>query len=136
MANLGNIFDTPDRTGEFDSADIQSTSAICGISYLPPLFFLPLVTSTNSAFGKFHANQALLAFIYCAAVGAVNFVLAIMFGILSEIPIMGWLFTLIGGLLGFAIGLSAFVMVVVGMINGFTGKAKELPLIGKYTIIR
>lgn len=136
MANLGNIFDTPDRTGEFDSTDIQSTSAICGISYFPPLFFLPLVTSSNSEFGKFHANQALLALIYCAAAGIVGGVLGFMFGILTEIPIMGWLFALVGGLLGFAIGISAFVMVVIGMINGFTGKAKELPIIGKFTIIK
>lgn len=59
-----NIFDTPDRTGEFDSADIQNTSVICGISYIPPLFFLPLVVNSNSRFGKFHANQALLALLY------------------------------------------------------------------------
>lgn len=133
---MANIFDTPDKTGEFDSADIQATSAICGISYFPPLFFLPMVTSSNSAFGKFHANQALLALIYGAAAGILGRVLVIMLEILEDIPIMGWLFSLVFGLLGLALGLSAFVMVVIGMINGFTGKAKELPLIGKYTILK
>lgn len=49
---------------------------------------------------------------------------------------MGWLFGIIGVLIGLALGLSAFVMVVVGMINGFSGKAKELPVIGKFTILK
>lgn len=131
-----NIFDTPDRTGEFDSADIQNTSVICGISYIPPLFFLPLVVNSNSRFGKFHANQALLALLYSFALGVVGSVLSVVFGILGEIPIMGWLFGIIGVLIGLALGLSAFVMVVVGMINGFSGKAKELPVIGKFTILK
>lgn len=131
-----NIFDTPDRTGEFDSADIQSSSVICGISYIPPLFFLPLVAATNSPFGKFHANQALLAMIYCFASGVTGSIFAVIFGILAEIPLMGWLFSIIGVLLGLAIGLSAFIIVVMGMVNGFTGKAKELPIIGKYTILK
>ena len=133
---MGNIFDTPDRTGEYDSADIQATSVMCGIAYLPPLFFLPLITSTNSPFGKFHANQALLAFIYCAASSIVGSILGVIFGILGEIPVLGWLFTLISVLLGLAIGLSAFALVVIGMVNGFTGKAKELPIIGKYNILK
>jgi uncharacterized membrane protein len=134
---MGNLFESVDRTGEFDSADIQANSAFCGLSYIPPLFFLPLVTAQNSKFGKFHANQALLVLIAFIASSFAGLIIGIILGsLLGAIPFIGLLFKALSYIIKAALGLSAFVLMILGMVNAFSGKAKELPLIGKYTILK
>ncbi|MDF2949501.1 MAG: hypothetical protein K0R07_1535 [Sedimentibacter sp.] len=101
----------------FDAQDIEKNKTMAGLSYI--IFFLPLLVCPESKFGKFHANQALVLLI----VGIVGNI------ILGFIPIIGWLL------------LPLFVVVVlifgiIGLINGLGGKAKQLPIIGKYTIIK
>lgn len=101
----------------FTAEDIEKGKTMAGLSYL--LFFLPLVVCPESKFGKFHANQALLLLI-AGIVGNV---------ILGIIPIIGWMLMPI-------FGIGVLVLGVMGMINGFGGKAKKLPLIGKFIIIK
>ncbi len=100
-----------------DPADIEKNKAMAGLAYI--IFFLPLLACPDSKFGRYHANQGLL-------------LLILGFGgsmILSMIPIIGWLLLPI-----FALGV--FVLAIMGLINGFGGKVKELPLIGKFRIIK
>lgn len=111
----------PGQSGEraapvFDEADIEKNKTIAGLAYL--LFFLPLIVCPDSPFGRFHANQALLLWILGAG-GSF---------ILTLIPIVGLL------LLPF-FGIFIFVLAVIGLINGLGGRAKELPLIGKFKIL-
>jgi len=129
---MGNLFDSSDRTGEFDSADIQAASTISGISYLFILFFLPLVVNPGSAFGKFHANQSLILLI----AGIVCSILGKIFNIIGQIPVIGEIIALIGGIAIGLISILLFVFMIMGMINAFSGKAKELPIIGKIAIIK
>lgn len=90
---------------------------MAGLAYI--IFFLPLVACPDSAFGKFHANQALILLILGLG-GSI---------VLSIIPILGWILLPV---------LSIFVLVlgIIGLVNGLSGKAKELPLIGKFRIIK
>jgi len=78
-----------------------------------------LLACPDSQFGKFHANQGLLLLILGFA-GSF---------ILSIIPIIGWI------ILPF-FGIGVFVLAVIGLINGFGGKVKELPLIGHFRLIK
>ena len=105
------------RIPDFDPGDIEKNKTIAGLAYL--IFFLPLLACPDSQFGRFHANQALLLFI-------------LGFGgslILSFIPIIGWVLLPV-----FALGV--FVLAIIGLVNGFGGKGKELPLIGKFRILQ
>ncbi len=102
---------------KFDPADIEKNKTMAGLAYL--IFFLPLVACPESKFAKFHANQALVLLIVAIA-GNI---------ILGIIPILGWI------LLPF-FGIAVFIIAIMGLINGFGGKAKELPIIGKYRIIK
>lgn len=111
-----------DHTAKFDVGDIESNKVVCGISYLWVLFFLPLVACQESKLGKFHANQALLLFLYGIASGIVG-------GTCSIIPI-------IGGLIPTLLSIAGFAAMVYCMVNTFMGKAKEVPLIGRITIIK
>ena len=101
----------------FDPGDIEKNKTMAGLAYI--IFFLPLIACPDSQYGRFHANQALLLFI-------------LGFGgsmILSMIPIIGWVLLPV-------FGLGVFVLAIMGLVNGFGGKGKELPLIGKFRILK
>jgi uncharacterized membrane protein len=97
--------------------DIESSKVMAGLAYI--LFFLPLVVCPDSPYGRYHANQGLLLLLLGVG-GSI---------ILGIIPIIGWLLLPIFALV-------VFVFAIMGLINGFTGKAKPLPLIGKYQLIK
>ncbi|KJS86579.1 MAG: membrane protein [Peptococcaceae bacterium BICA1-8] len=101
----------------FETADIEKNKTMAGLAYL--IFFLPLITCPESKYAKFHANQALLLFIVAVA-GNV---------ILGMIPVIGWMIMPI-----YAIGI--LILGILGLINGFGGKAKRLPIFGKYNILK
>jgi uncharacterized membrane protein len=101
----------------FTNEDIEKGKTMAGLSYL--LFFLPLVACPESRYARFHANQSLILLIVSIA-GNI---------ILGIIPIVGWI------LLPF-FGIAVLVFAVLGMVNGFGGKARRLPLIGGFELIR
>ncbi|HRW13332.1 MAG TPA: hypothetical protein P5549_09425 [Syntrophomonas sp.] len=107
----------PNALPVIDQADIDQNKTMAGLAYI--IFFLPLLACPDSQFGKFHANQGLLLLILGFA-GSF---------ILSIIPIIGWI------ILPF-FGIGVFVLAVIGLINGFGGKVKELPLIGHFRLIK
>lgn len=101
----------------FDAEDIEQNKTMAGLAYL--LFFLPLIACPKSPYGKFHANQGLLLLIV-AIVGNI---------VLTIIPIIGWVLLPI-------FGIAVFVFFIMGLINGLQGKAKRLPIFGKFDIIK
>ena len=105
------------QADSYTTEDIEKGKTMAGLSYL--IFFLPLVVCPESKYAKFHANQALLLLITGIA-GNV---------ILGIIPVIGWM------LMPF-FGLGVLALGIMGLINGFGGKAKRLPLIGKFTILK
>lgn len=100
----------------FSPEDIEKNKTIAGLAYL--IFFLPLVACPESRFARFHANQALVLLILFVASAIIN-----------VIPIIGCVISVI-------VWIFAIVVGIIGMINGFSGKAKRLPLIGKINIIK
>lgn len=101
----------------YSAEDIEKGKTMAGLSYL--LFFLPLVACPESRYAKFHANQSLVLFITAIA-GNI---------ILGIIPVIGWMLLPVFGIGVLALG-------IMGLVNGFGGKAKGLPLIGKFTILK
>ncbi len=98
------------KTFNISSADIDQGKAMAGISYFGLLgFLIAMVTSRENRYVMFHAQQSLL--------------LSIIFFI-RYIP-----FT--PGILDMIVGLLAFALFVIGLINGFGGKVQPLPLVGE-----
>lgn len=98
--------------------DIENNKTMAGLAYL--LFFLPLIVCPESRYAKFHANQSLLLTI-TAILGYI---------VLAIVPIIGWILMPI-----FSIGV--LILWIIGLINGFGGKVKHLPIIGKlFTILK
>jgi uncharacterized membrane protein len=101
----------------FDPADIEKNKTIAGLGII--IFFLPLIACPESRYGRFFANQGLLLFILGVG-GSI---------ILSLIPIIGWIL-----LPFFSIGV--LILGIIGLINGLSGKAKEIPLIGRFRLLK
>ncbi|MDR2119252.1 MAG: DUF4870 domain-containing protein [Tannerella sp.] len=112
---MANVPPTPDR-------DAQDNKIFGILAYFGILFLVPLLAAKESPFARFHANQGLILFIL--------YVIVIIVGaILGIIPV-------IGGIIGLVLYLGLFVLAILGIINAAKGEKKELPLIGKFQIIK
>ena len=119
-----------DFTFQYDPYDVQQNKAMAVLSYIGLLFLIPLLAAPNSPYARFHTNQGLILFI-TDAVGGI--IVGILSAILGLIPILGAiLVVLITG----AYGIGIFVLLVMGIVNAATGKAKELPIVGKFRLIK
>ena len=110
----------PDSTAEYDQADINSNKVMAILAYLGILFIIPLLAAKNSKFARFHTNQGIVLFIAAILVNIVA-------SILGKIHL---------GFIGWILDVVVFIFVLLGIINAAQGKAKELPFIGKYKILK
>ncbi len=90
----------------------DKTMAILAV-IIPILFFLPLVSGEKNEFGKFWANQALLLLLLNVITYVTTFIL-----------------------IGFLIGIVAFVFYIMCIIAVVKGEMKPMPLVGGITIIK
>jgi len=122
-----------DSTSTFDKNDIEKNKVLCAVSYISILFFLPLVACPESRFGKFHANQALILLIASAILGAAG---GVVYAVLWALPLIpDFIKTLVDAALDIVIGLLPVAGMVFGIVNAAQGKAKELPVIGKFNLV-
>ena len=113
-----NLNDTPDYTSEIDPADVSENRVMGILAYISWLVLIPIFAAKDSKFARFHANQGLILLICSVIISAV-----------SWIPILGWIVGTVGGLI-------VFILMIIGIINVANGRAKELPVVGKYTILK
>ncbi|MBR2847919.1 MAG: zinc-ribbon domain-containing protein [Clostridia bacterium] len=109
---------TKDTTAEFDPADIEKNKILCLFSYLGILFLIPLLACQDSKFARYHVNQGIILFLADLIIGAV-----------AIIPILGWIAAGVGGIV-------IFVLMIIGIVNAVQGRAKELPIIGKFRLLK
>jgi uncharacterized membrane protein len=99
----------------------DTSKILAGIGYIVPLVALITILIDpykDEKFTRFHAIQAIGLWIAWVILG-------IGLGILGAIPIVGWLF----GIMGFIVWLGVFVYAIVLAIQGFTGKYMEIPVV-------
>ena len=109
---------TADTTNEYDPADIENNKVMAVLAYFGILVLIPIFAAKESKFARFHANQGLVLWLATIILNAIGI-----------IPIIGTIISLIGSI-------AAFVLFILGIINSATGKAKELPIIGKISLIK
>jgi len=126
MAALNN---TADTTAEFDKPDIDQNKGMSILAYFGPLVLIPILAAKNSKFARYHSNQGLVLLLAAIAYG-------IVYGILSTIIYaISWRLGFIVSIIGL-VSILFTVLAVIGIINAVNGRAKELPLIGKYKILK
>ena len=122
IADLNN---TADTTSEYDAQDIRNNKVMAILAYLSWLVLIPLFAARESKFARFHCNQGIV-------LAVAEIIAVIVLSILDGLPLIGWIFSIAGSLLG----LVCLLFAVLGIINAANGKAKELPIIGKFKILK
>lgn len=123
--NLNDLMNTKDLTSFMDPQDAQSNKVMGILAYLGILVLIPIFAAPNSKFARFHANQGLVLLI-------AGFVVAFVLSFLSNIPLLGIIFSL----LSFVWGLCTLAFMVIGILNVINGTAKELPIIGTVQLLK
>jgi uncharacterized membrane protein len=121
------------------ATDAEQNKVMAILSYI--IFFIPLITGDHkkSPFVKFHVNQgtvlAIVAIAYSIVSGILRAIIKVpvsVYGYSTSVYYTpGWLSTIL-----WLISLVFFAGCIYGIINAATGKQKELPVIGKFKIIK
>lgn len=111
-----------DFTSTMDPNDVASNKGMAVLAYFGFLFLVPLLAAPNSQYARFHVNQGLVLFI-------ADIIYGVIAGVLGLIPV-------VGGIIAGVLSLLILVLVIMGIVNAATGKAKELPIIGKIRILK
>lgn len=109
---------TADTSAEYTAEDVANNKLMAILAYLSLLFLVPLLAAKESPFARYHTNQGVILFII-HTVGV----------LLTQIPEVGWI-------VGAIISVFTTVLTIIGILNAYNGKAKELPLVGKFRIIK
>ena len=99
------------------------------LAYFGILVLIPIFAAKESKFARFHSNQGLVLCIAAILYG-------VAYSILSAVILaISWRLYFVISLLGL-VGVVFAVLAVIGIINAANGKAKELPVIGKFKILK
>lgn len=108
---------------EFTPEDLQKNKTMAALGYI--VFFIPLLKCKDSKLGRYCANQGLILLVLM--------VLANILGnIFSIIPFIGWLFTLAGSLVSFALFVVGIICFAQMMTND---NVVELPFVGGFRLL-
>ncbi|MGI6508084.1 MAG: hypothetical protein ACOX4A_06835 [Saccharofermentanales bacterium] len=99
------------------------------LAYFGILVLIPLFAAKESKFARYHVNQGLVLFIAEVAYGIVYAILS------SIIWAISWRLYFITRIIGI-FSLVFLVLSVIGIVNAVNGQAKELPVIGKFKILK
>lgn len=126
---MSNIFNTPDTTASYSAADVQNNKAMGILSYLGILVLIPILAAKESPFARYHANQGLVLLLCEVGFSVASMILSVIFAFLGPLVL---LWTLVAALVNIAF----LVLLILGIVNAAQGMAKELPLIGKFRILK
>jgi len=123
--DLNELMKSEDYTRNYDIQDINANKLMGILAYLWILFLVPIFTARQSKFAMFHVEQAITLFIGATVFGVIT-------GIVCGVGILSFILGPIFGL----ISLVFLVLAIIGIVNAANGQAKELPLVGKFKIIK
>lgn len=121
---LKDLNNTEDTTDQFEQDDINNNKLMAVLAYLSWLVLIPLFGAKESKFARYHVNQGLVLAI-------AEIVAVVLLGILGRIPAIGFIFRIVK----YLVELGCAVLAILGILNAANGKAKELPIVGKFKIV-
>ena len=124
------ILNTPRCKDQISPRDISDNKTLSIFSYFGLLFLIPWLASKNSRFARFHANQGLLLFLFTVAASIAVSIVTFIFGF---IPVLGVIVNVIMWLVYYV---AVIGYIVLGIYNVVKGRANELPVIGKFRLIK
>lgn len=109
-----------------DAQDVENNKAYSILSYLGFLVLIPILLDRKSPYVKFHANQGLILLV-------AELIAAVISTVLWFIPVAGLVLSLV---IGLPLYLATVVLMVIGIINAYGGKAKKLPILGEFELLK
>lgn len=128
--DIRTLLRTEDLTDEMDPYETKAGRFPSLCAYLGPLLLIPILAGKKNDFTRFHANQGLVLLITA---------------ILSyfSVKIAGWIFhfiPVVGEILAALLlalwGIAFASAVVTGVLHALLGRAKTLPVIGGFEILK
>lgn len=124
-----------EETDRFDPMDIQNNKVMAVLSYIGIFVLIPIFAAKNSPYARYHANQGLLLFlaeivwvVFCSVINAC-------LGILNLFGVLFWIISsVVSSVLGI-LSLVFLALAIYGIVNAATGKAKPLPVLGRFTLL-
>lgn len=118
-----------DRTAQFDSGDIAENKAAAAFSYFGILVIVPLFMAKGSKYARWHAGQGL-------ALLAASVIYSTAYSVLAGLLLpVSWEFYYALRIIRLA-WLAFPLLSVLGAANAVSGKAAELPVIGKIRLLK
>ena len=128
-AKIAGLNNTADSTADFAPQDITDNKVMAILAYFGPLVLIPIFAAPKSKFARYHANQGLILLLAEVAY-------SIVYGILSSVILaISWRLYFLVSIIGI-VGIVFAVLAILGIVNAAQGKAKALPIIGKFKILK
>lgn len=123
-----------------DAKDAADNKVMGILAYLGILVLVPIFAAKNSPFAKFHSNQGLNLCIIGVALWLLNMLISwattttkYVWGI--PYPDHSWLYY-IWAFIYFIACIFLLVLAIMGIVNAAKGEKKELPIIGKFQLLK
>ena len=106
------------------------------LSYFGFLVIVPILAAKNSAYARFHANQGLVLFLAMLAYAVVDSIVTTILRAALYKGLGLWsIYSMCSSVINLLyVGFTIFA--VIGIVNVLNGRAKDLPIIGKYRILK
>jgi len=128
---MSNILNTPDTTASYSQQDIDQNKIMGILSYFGILVLIPVFAAKESPFARFHANQGLVLLVTGILVSMATSLVGMFFGLI-HIDVL----TVLWNIVSWLIRVAMFALMILGIVNAASGKAKELPLVGNFRILK
>jgi len=122
------VKNVPCDAWDISTDDVEHNKVPACCSYIPIMFLLPILVAPNSRYVRFHVNQSVILFALGNGVGVI---LGCLFFLQLSIPLILILATIF-----FINYVLVTILGIIGAINAFKGRVKELPVIGKIRIVK
>ena len=115
--------------------DIQNNKALAVLSYIGIFVLIPIFAGKNSPYARYHANQGLVLFLAEIIWWVFCSIINLALGFLDIFGPLFWIIhSVVDGILGI-LSLAFLALVIYGIVNAVTGKAKPLPFLGRFTLL-
>lgn len=106
---------------------MENKKLYCILAYISPLWLVGLLSAPNEPDVKFHVNQGIVLTI----AEVILWIVASIFAV-----ILGLHLAFISTLIRVVVGIAILALAIMGIMNANNGVQKELPVIGKFKILK
>ncbi|MGN1249951.1 MAG: zinc ribbon domain-containing protein [Candidatus Spyradocola sp.] len=128
---MANMLDMPDTTSYYSKSDIARNRLMAALSYLSVLVLIPVFAAKDSPYARFHAAQGVNLLILSVLWAIVAAIIGAIFGAIG----VGVL-SVLWGIVFWVITIALALLMVIGILGALQGRARELPLIGGFRILK